>query len=284
MPVIRHYWIVLLIAVLANLQVQISWAEDPKIRKPIINPSNKDGRTETKTEVDNGKTWRIYSLADLGDDANFSRWAAETIPEVIQPGTWSKESLKYYAPAKILVVSHTPGVHRQVRAFLEKLKEAVVPQKQTASVAVSSSGRAQAVMPAKFTAFGSGKTTSSVTSFEPSSASPPPMHLFHIIVEGLETEGDKVTLKNFTFRYEGEGIIDSKIASLIKSYNEQAAEQATSQGQESSKCALDTSQIVRSLQEILKIATSAVNSAYSAENQATDDSANPSPSSKDPVP
>src|SRR5688572_17876871 len=30
----------------------------------------------------------IYPLGDLADDPGFAKWIAETIPEVIQPGTW----------------------------------------------------------------------------------------------------------------------------------------------------------------------------------------------------
>ena len=103
---VRHCGMILLVSAFASLQAQITWAEDPKISKLVIKSSTKDARSETKVGDENGKTWRIYSLADLGDDHNLSRWAAETIPEVIQPGTWSKESLKYYAPAKVLVVCH----------------------------------------------------------------------------------------------------------------------------------------------------------------------------------
>jgi hypothetical protein len=195
---------------------------------------------------------------------------------MIQPGAWSKDSIKYYAPAKILVVCHTPGVHSQVRAFLAKLKEAAALQKQTTSIAVSPLGKAHAVIPANFNDFGSlAKTASPAKALQLSPASQQPMHLFHIIVEGLETEGDKVTLKNFTFRYEGEGIIDSKIAALIKSYNEQAGKQ----GEESSKSALNTSQIVQSLLEILKMAGFSIKSADSGDNKETDEAGSSSSSS-----
>jgi hypothetical protein len=276
----RNCLCILLFSVFAFSQAQNGWAEDTKTSKILITASKKDGK-DTKGGVDNGKSCHIYSLACLGEDPNLSRWVAETIPEVIQPGSWSKESLKFYAPAKILVVCHTPGVHHQVRAFLENLREALSPQMQTGSVASAPLGKTQIVFPANYSSIGSpAKPVPPATPSDTSPVSQQPMHLFHIIVEGLETEGDKVKLKNFTFRYEGEGIIDSKIASLIKSYNEQAA----SQGQESCKPPLNTSEIIRSLQEILKMAGSTVNSANPTDSNPADESGSSSSDKKDPVP
>src|SRR5262249_34751838 len=61
-----------------------------------------------------------------------------------------------------------------------------------------------------------------------------PKHLFHIILEGLEVkQGEDVPemkLKNFTLRYEGEGIIDSTVAKLIKALNKQGAPPASPAG------------------------------------------------------
>jgi hypothetical protein len=47
----------------------------------------------------------IYSLGDLGDDADLGAWIAETIPQVIEQGSWAHQGeqghmLRYYAPKR----------------------------------------------------------------------------------------------------------------------------------------------------------------------------------------
>src|SRR6516164_5898923 len=64
------------------------------------------------------RTYTIYSLAELGEDADLGKWIAETIPDVIEPGTWKGQGvLRYYAPKNILVVYHTPAVQAKVDGF-----------------------------------------------------------------------------------------------------------------------------------------------------------------------
>src|ERR1700733_4326596 len=58
----------------------------------------------------------VYALKDLGDDPNLGKWIAETIPQVIKPGSWHQENstdhrISYYAQGKILVVYHNAAVH-----------------------------------------------------------------------------------------------------------------------------------------------------------------------------
>ena len=287
----RTGWFLVISLAVAGFQYQSAMADDDKSPELFITSPKKADTAKTKVNVGNGKAWKIYSLAELGDDTALCRWIVETIPEVIQAEGWNKDNLKYYAPSKILVVCHTPAVHEQVRAFLQKMKETLPPQKQSSPIAAGTSRKTQVVVPAMFTALAQpAKPAQPATLPESTTNSQQPMHLFHVIVEGLETEGsDKIKLKNFTFRYEGEGIIDSKIAALLKSYIEQAGNQA----QDTGKIALNTSQIIQSLQEILKMAGAADNSANPAEPTPAAGivpmlpavvPANPPPLSKEPVP
>ena len=79
-------------------------------------------------------TCTVYALKDLGDDPNLGKWVAETIPQMIQPGTWGdasgqggterKHRLSYYPQGKILVVYHTAAAHAEIAAFLDGLKKA----------------------------------------------------------------------------------------------------------------------------------------------------------------
>lgn len=71
----------------------------------------------------------VYPLHDLGGGAALARWVAETIPQVIEPHSWSgaggQGALAYHAPARLLVVYQTPAVQRQVSGFLAGLKRAL---------------------------------------------------------------------------------------------------------------------------------------------------------------
>jgi hypothetical protein len=88
-----------------------------------------------------------------------------------------------------------------------------------------------------------------VTASDSGAATQPPRHLFQIMLDGLEAKGDRVNVKNFTIRYEGEGIIDSNLAWLIKSLNEQA----TDKGEETRKVSVTAGDLNRCLQGILAI-------------------------------
>jgi hypothetical protein len=159
-------------------------------------------------------TCKVYPLSELGDDPNLCKWIADTIPEVIQPGTWAQSDgtearrrISYYAPSKILVVYHNAAVHAKVDAFLRDLKKAM-PQETTA---VSSRPRSDhQVVPAQYT--GPSLIQSSGAAAPPTSAYPvpaqtkQPKHLFHFII-----------------RYEGEGLIDANVVKFTRALNAQDA-------------------------------------------------------------
>jgi hypothetical protein len=146
---------------------------------------------------------KTYSLAEICDDPTFGAWVAEMIPQVVQPGTWNKGAapnrrvLSYFAPAKMLLVYHTPAAHAEIDDFLRGMKKSLPTTKATA--------KAPAL-------FGLAQTNYSVpevrTESAPVSIGYPvatpahqPHHLFHFII-----------------RYEGDGIIDQNVAEFAKAY------------------------------------------------------------------
>jgi hypothetical protein len=216
-----------------------SWSQAPATTScPASSPALKHDLTCT-----------VYALKDLGDDPELGKWIAETIPHVIQPGTWNalaNSRVSYYAQGKILVVYHNAAVQGEVAAFLENLKKALPHEKQWASAPhdkmpghdaklVPASWRVPAAMP---------------TSVGSSYPVPPPLqhpkHLFHLIVraEGVGDLGTTALIKDlsgvqgedtkdqakpeaakgprpnpsvtFILRYEGEGIIDDTVADVLK--------------------------------------------------------------------
>lgn len=179
-----------LVAVLTSFVcVQSGWTQASS--QPSLPPSEKVAATS-----------KIYSLADIGDDEDFCKWVAETIPVSIQPGSWNSVNpmpdygtIRYNSSAKILVIYHSPAVHGQVNEFLQGLKKKI-PQARVAP--------APHVVPASYV----------LPAQLPTPASPPvqvqstypvpypplaPKHLFHFII-----------------RYEGEGIIDSNVVKFAK--------------------------------------------------------------------
>jgi hypothetical protein len=149
-----------------------------------------------------GSTCKVYALTDRGDDPNLCKWIAETIPSVIQPGSWiaiGGGTCSYYAPSKILVVNHTPAVHAEVDEFLQNLKKSLPQQKATAK----RDTRDCAVMPAQFAVKDPprpvGPAQANPASYPVPFPPQAPKHLFHFII-----------------RYEGEGIIDSSVVKFAK--------------------------------------------------------------------
>jgi hypothetical protein len=156
-----------------------------------------------------------YSLADLGNDPDLGKWVAETIPEVIAPGTWKgKGVLRYYAPKKLLVVYHNAAAQARVDAFLKSVKKSL-PAANEKTIAAGAGGMPAcvcvrtapvcetAVVPADFRV--PGKVRGFTTFADPSSSYPVPApatrpkHLFHFII-----------------RYEGEGIVDDNVVKAMK--------------------------------------------------------------------
>src|SRR5690348_6564748 len=73
-------------------------------QKAAVNPYSLSHRvTNAATGDAQEHTCVIYSLAELGEGSDLGKWIAETIPEVIEPGTWKGQGvLRYYAPKNIL--------------------------------------------------------------------------------------------------------------------------------------------------------------------------------------
>jgi hypothetical protein len=148
---------------------------------------------------------RVHSLADFGDDPHMGLWLAKTIGEVIAPGTWDtevdgeKRVLRYYAPGKILVVAHTPAVQAEVEAFLRSVKQSLPTARSTVPPPIL---RTQNLVP--------GPTE--LPSIEV--VGKPSKHVFHLSIDGYENkvsdsgEGSETKFRNFTLRYEGDGLFD----------------------------------------------------------------------------
>lgn len=147
-----------------------------------------------------------YHLGELADDPNFAKWIADTLPEVIRPGTWnqSERVARCYGPARILVVTHTPAVQAEVDAFLKSLRSAM-PQARTTKATSTS-----AVMPALHLTATPLRAPEPVgprqLAYPVPAASVQPKHLFHFII-----------------RYEGEGSLSAPLAEVVKSLNGGAA-------------------------------------------------------------
>jgi hypothetical protein len=144
---------------------------------------------------------KVYSLAELGSDANLCKWVAETIPQMVQPGTWSnadgKQKLSYFAPAKVLVINHTPAVHGQIDEFLQSLKK-TMPQ-------VRAPQRDEPIQQAQFAVPDRVPSPMPSTQAYPVPAAPAlPKHLFHFII-----------------RYEGDGIIDANVVKFARAMNQE---------------------------------------------------------------
>jgi hypothetical protein len=183
-----------------------------------------------------GLTCTIYRLAEFGDDPAFGNWIADTIPRVIQPGTWNggavygsepeRRTLTYYAPAQILVVYHTPAVQVEIGAFLKKLKK-VLPQEQKATAKSAKRPQSDGVIQLDYVVPQVVKTASAVPAAKAPYPVPPPLqqpkHLFHFII-----------------RYEGEGVVDSNVTGLVKNLSgqEEAEQPEKSKAEPASPSAL----------------------------------------------
>jgi hypothetical protein len=201
----------------------------------------------------------VYSLRDMGDDAGFCKWIAESIPDVIQPGSWMRDGgsgkICYHADGRIMVVHHSPAVHTKIEAYLSDLKKAA-PTKMLPAMAASKPAclNGQVVQaahtdtsPTKPMAVG-GKAPGA--GYPVPAPVQQPKHLFHFVIryEGDGIDVDSMVsalakqmggeaakedgaekakpdaakgptlgqLLHLVVRYEGEGIIDSNVASLLR--------------------------------------------------------------------
>jgi hypothetical protein len=248
--------LVVLALALAFSSTQPGWSDDQKTLTPAFTTSGTVLPPKGQPSGQQDLTCSVYALGELADDANFGKWIADTIPQVIQPGSWSKAGVSYYAPARILVVRQTPPVQAKVAAFLQDLKKALPAQREQAT---ARSGKSVAADPHVIQ---SGYTTPSLiktadaaaaakATYPVPAAAVQPKHLFHLIIRyegdgltdanvaalvngvyakatGQEVPEDKAKtgpsasaaqlsqLFQFIVRYEGEGIIDSNVAELLK--------------------------------------------------------------------
>jgi hypothetical protein len=208
-----RFWGLTLVSVaLAITIIQTGWSDDPRTGKlpATLSPPRTPAQLTSAAPME--PTCQVYALGELGNDANLGKWIAGTIPEVIQPGTWTpaalsagttgKRFLSYYAPTKTLVVYHTPAVQAQVEAFLKNLKKAL-PQERAATRPARTAAQEQGVVPAIYATPSVVKTSDPTTAPKVSYPVPyppqSPKHLFHFII-----------------RYEGEGVVDSTVAGLLK--------------------------------------------------------------------
>ena len=208
-------------------------------------PQSEDLRMATYTiasSKDTGdRSYKIYSLDEMGDDPGFGEWIAQTIPEVIASGTWKGPGvIRYYAPKNILVVCHTAAVQAKVDAFLKDVKKSLPSEKKATATMRKGSAPDRGVVPAAYRAPALLKASSP----EPSLSYPvpaqakPPKHLFHFII-----------------RYEGEGIIDDSVVKAMKAYTQaekKASEAAAADAQKKEELR------EKELQRELKAASKAV--------------------------
>jgi hypothetical protein len=172
----------------------------------------------TSSSAANDLTCRVYPLSELGDDPSLGKWVAETIPDVIQPGSWnpiepagSRRRISYHAPSKILVVYHTATVHAKVDAFLNDLKKALPrDHAETTAGARKLPTMDRRVIQAQYTAAVSvnpaAPATPQASGYPVATPLKQPKHLFHFII-----------------RYEGEGLIDANVVKFAKAMNSDSA-------------------------------------------------------------
>jgi hypothetical protein len=206
-----QFWVLALWALgLTTLVIPKVWSEDPPTTNipPYVGMNTLPNGACVAPAEKSDLTCTVYALSDLGDDPDLGRWVAETIPEVIQPGTWAGKSsgqcrLRYHAATRVLVVCHRPAVQAEVDAFLKNVKKALPAR--GGMTRVMSVTKETAVVPAQFLTPRSMPAPAPMTREMPGSGYPvpaaakQPKHLFHFII-----------------RYEGEGVVDNNVADMVK--------------------------------------------------------------------
>src|SRR5205085_11399019 len=132
---------------------------------------------------------------DFADDADLCQWIADTIPHVIEPGSWHGMTVSYQPRLCVIAFSQTPAVHVKVDEFLHNLKKALPQQAIKSKAATSEPALIEPrLVQAQFAA--SEVKSADPTGNNKSTAYPvpaplkQPKHLFHFII-----------------RYEGDGAI-----------------------------------------------------------------------------
>jgi hypothetical protein len=251
MPRSRFLWLTALALALLGVQAGRLLSQDLPAPR-ALSGAGQEARTSERSD----STCTVYALADLVDDPDFGKWIADTIPQVIRPGTWNqgtnqKRKLSYFAPGKILVVYHTPAVQAEVAAFLQNVRKALARQVAAARDCERAARPDSGLVRARYAAPNLIQPAAAAPSAYPVPAPvKPPKHLFHFIIHydgegaadsdftglikalnGVSEEKDTSAAKakadragappsrqsfNFIIRYEGEGLIDSTVAGVLK--------------------------------------------------------------------
>jgi hypothetical protein len=191
-------------------------ADEPKIENAFRRAAIQ-AKPATIAADAKGLTCTIYSLTGLGGDPSLGQWISETIPEVVAPTTWQhvggEGRLSYHGPAKILVVYQNAAVHNQIDAFLNNIQKALPQGKQGPGTFTQppapKMGRMatgdDSVVPTQFTITDLNKQTDTAVNKSTAYPVPAPLqqpkHLFHVVI-----------------RYEGDGIVDTNVVDLVKSF------------------------------------------------------------------
>jgi hypothetical protein len=199
-------WLVLGVLILSFVVIPVGITEGQKNTKPVTHTVSAAQIPETPAPK-SGPVCRVYSLGDLGADPALAQWVAETIQQVIEPGSWSydgsgKHNLTYSASTNVLVVYHVPPVQAKVEAFLAALTKGMAAAKQVEKFAPAT-WKAKELTPAQYVVPQSAAPQSASAPYESgypvAAPKKAPKHLFHFII-----------------RYEGEGIIDSNVVEFMK--------------------------------------------------------------------
>ena len=105
---------------------QVGWSQQPPLGV---------AKTAGKTSLASELTCKFYSLADI-ENVSLCKWITETIPLVIEPGSWNPRAdlplptdsypkIKCSPDMSIMVVRHTAEVHAQVELFLQNLRRTI---------------------------------------------------------------------------------------------------------------------------------------------------------------
>lgn len=181
----------------------------------LAGSSTQTGRTagqyDSLPQAADDRSCVIYSLSDMGYEADLGTWIAQIIPEMIEPSSWKESGgagvLRYYAPKNILIVNHSAAVRSKVDEFLKKLKTSL-PKTGRTKFAANETSSGTNVVPAEYRAPAPTRTSRPLTrpsSYPVPDPVKPPKHLFHFLI-----------------RYEGDGIIDDNVVRFMKDYAAQA--------------------------------------------------------------
>src|SRR5947199_263859 len=100
----RFFEAPLLSVVLVAAGLQTAWSQTSGSQTPQLRPVPTQSVAASAADT----TCVVYPLTGLGHDPNAGKWIADTIPDVIEPATWSRTAgdgkcrIVYHAPSKVL--------------------------------------------------------------------------------------------------------------------------------------------------------------------------------------